>query len=120
VRDSVLDGHVDLREVMDPDVWTVAYGLLSFDCPTVRQAQLRIGTNEATKVWLNDEEVWVRNLRRSAAFDNDIIPVELVAGTNTVLIKVCQIIGDWGFYFRITDPEGNPFDDITFLPQIAS
>ena len=120
VRDSVLDGHVDLREVIDPDVWTVAYGLLSFDCPTARQAQLRIGTNEATKVWLNEEEVWVRNLRRSAVFDNDIIPVELAAGTNTVLMKVCQIIGDWGFLFRITDPEGQPFDDITFLPQIAS
>jgi hypothetical protein len=120
VQDSVFDGYFDLKETIDPDVWTVAYGLLSFDCPTARQAQLRIGTNEAAKVWLNEEEVWVRNLRRDAFFDNDIIPVALAAGTNTVLIKVCQIVGNWGFYFRITDPEGNPFDDITFLPQITS
>ena len=119
-QDSVFDGYVDLRELIDPDTWAVAYGFLSFDCPTARQAQFRIGTNEATKVWLNEEEIWVRNLRRDAVFDNDIIPVELRAGTNTVLMKVCQIVGPWGFYFRITDPEGNPFDDITFLPQVAS
>ncbi|UCE18032.1 MAG: tetratricopeptide repeat protein [Gemmatimonadota bacterium] len=119
-QDSVLDGYVDLKELIDPEVWTVAYGFLTFDCPTARQAQLRIGTNEATKVWLNEQEVWVRNLRRDAFFDSDIVPVELAAGTNTILIKVCQIVDAWGFYFRVTDPQGNPFDDITFLPQIVS
>ena len=96
------------------------YGTLSFDSPTTRQAQLRIGTDDKVRVWLNDEEVWTLNVRRGAVADDDIIPVELKEGTNTVLIKVCQTISGWGFFFRITDTEGNPFGDITFLPQIAT
>jgi tetratricopeptide (TPR) repeat protein len=119
-EDSVLEGYVDLKEIFEPDMWTVAYGLISIDCPTARQAQIRIGTNESTKVWLNDEEVWVYNFRRDAYLDDDIIPVELKEGKNTVLIKVCQKTGDWGFYFRITDPEGHAFGDISYLPQIVS
>ena len=119
-RDSVLEGYVDLQEILDPDMWTVAYGFLSFDCPTARQAQLRIGTNEATKMWLNGEEIWARNIRRDASLDGDIIPVELKEGENTVLIKVCQKVGSWGYYFRITFPGGYPFGDITYLPQIVS
>lgn len=118
--DSLLEGYVNLKELLRPDIWVVAYGLLSFQCPTAREAQLRIGTNEATKVWLNGEDVWIRNLRRGAIVDDDIIPVMLQEGKNTILMKVCQKIGEWGFYFRITDPEGNPFGDITFLPQVVS
>jgi len=119
-RDSVLEGYVDLEEIFSPNMWTVAYGLISFECPTARQAQVRTGTNEAMKVWLNDEEIWRYNYRRDALLDNDIIPVNLNGGTNTILIKVCQKIGNWGFYFRITDPGGHAFGDITYLPQVIS
>ena len=119
-EDSLFDGYINLNELMDPDKWTVAYGLLSFNSPTVRHAQLRIGTNEATKVWLNGVEVWLKNRRRGAIVDNDVIPVELQEGSNSILIKVCQKTGEWGFYLRITDPEGLAFGDITFLPQVIS
>ena len=119
-EDSTFDGYIDLKELMKPGTWGVAYGWLSFQCPKARQAQLRIGTDDATKIWLNGEEVWVRNVRRGARTDNDIILVRLKEGTNTVLIKVCQTVSGWGFFFRITDPEGHPFRDITFLPQRAS
>ncbi|UCE20024.1 MAG: tetratricopeptide repeat protein [Gemmatimonadota bacterium] len=118
--DNLFDGYVNLKELLNPDKWTVAYGLLTFHSPTLRQAQLRVGTNEATKIWLNGEEVWLNNRRRGAYIDNDIIPVALLEGTNTVLIKVCQKTGEWGFYFRITDPEGRAFGDITFFPQVIS
>jgi hypothetical protein len=119
-EDSLLEGHVNFKEILAPNIWVVAYGLLSFQSPTEREAQFRIGTNEATKIWLNGEEVWIRNLRRSAVVDDDVISVALQEGENTVLIKVCQKIGEWGFFFRITDPEGKPFDDITFVPQVVS
>ncbi|MFQ6092339.1 MAG: tetratricopeptide repeat protein [bacterium] len=119
-QDSLFDGYVNLKELYEPDTWTVAYGLLSVQSPMARPAQLRIGTNDATKVWLNGEEVWVRNVRRGALVDDDVIPVELKEGTNTILIKVTQADGEWGFFFRVTDPEGNPFDDITYVPRITS
>ena len=119
-QDGTFDGYIDLKELLIPSTWGVAYGYLSFRCPSARQAQLRIGTDDDTKVWLNNEEIWVRNERRGAVTDNDIIPVELRGGTNTVLIKVYQSVSGWGFFFRITDSEGNGFDDIEFLPRIVS
>lgn len=119
-HDSLFDGYVDLKALLDPDIWTVAYGLLSFDCPIARQAQFRIGTDDAVRIWLNGVEVWTKNTRRPARIDNDIIPVDLKTGTNTVLIKVCQTISEWGFFFRITDPEGHAFGDIIYLPQVIS
>ncbi|UCE18031.1 MAG: tetratricopeptide repeat protein [Gemmatimonadota bacterium] len=119
-QDGTFDGYIDLRELMKPDTWGVTYGFLSLQSPSARRAQLRIGTDDATKVWLNGEEIWVRNERRTAVTDNDIIPVELEEGTNTILIKVYQTISGWGFFFRITDPAGNGLRDITFGPHVAS
>ena len=118
--DSLFEGFIDLKELLSPKTWGVAYGLLTFNSPTARQAQFRIGTDESVKIWLNGEEVWARNLNRPAYTDHDIIPVEFKEGTNAVLIKVCQKTIYWGFFFRITDPEGKAFGDITFLPQIVS
>lgn len=119
-QDSLFNGYIDLKEIFEPDIWTVAYGLLSFDCPTDRQAQFLVGTDDGIRIWLNGEEVWTRNVRRGAVSDNDIVSVELKEGTNTVLIKVCQTISEWGFFFRVTDPKGKAFDDMTFSPHIAS
>ena len=31
---------------------------------------------------------------------------------NSILVKVCEESGGWGFYLRITDKNGNPFDDL--------
>lgn len=119
-RDSNVDGYVDLKELMKPGTWGVTYGTLSFQCPSRRRAQLRIGTDDGVKLWLNGEEVWARNVRRGAMTDSDRVPVELKEGANTVLIKVCQTLSGWGFFFRITDPEGNPFWDLSFLPEQPS
>ena len=48
-------------------------------------------------------------------FDNDIFTVELKKGYNQVLVKVCNIYGPWGFYFRVTDISGNGLPDISFF-----
>ena len=77
--------------------------------------QIRVGTNDAAKIWLNDELVWKFNSGRDASFDDDIIKVSLKSGLNKILIKVCNRISLWGYYFRITDEEGNGLPDIEFV-----
>ena len=32
-EDTLLDGHINLEEIFSPNKFTVAYGLLSFECP---------------------------------------------------------------------------------------
>jgi hypothetical protein len=113
-QDSLLDGYVNLQEIFADHDWAVGYCLLHCECPTARPAQLRIGTDEAMKIWLNGEQVWAKNVRHSTIVDGETMAVMLKEGTNQILIKLCQRLEEWGFYFRVTDSQGVPFSDITF------
>lgn len=115
-RDSVPDAYIDLNEIFDEADWTVAYAFAQIISPDDREAQLRIGSDDGAKVWLNGEEVLSSGVGRSAGIDQDIIPVKLKGGVNKVLMKVCDEAVDWGFYVRITDMEGNPYTDLSYSP----
>jgi hypothetical protein len=47
------DGFVDLASALKPNEWTVAYAATQVDSPEARDVQLRIGTDDEAKVWLN-------------------------------------------------------------------
>jgi tetratricopeptide (TPR) repeat protein len=107
--DETLDGYIDFGKDSE---WSVVYAWTTVISPDERKAQLRFGSDDQGKVRLNGEEVFAHTRASVAQVDRDIIPVTLKPGKNTVLVKVCQEAGDWGFYLRITDPEGKPFDDL--------
>lgn len=50
-----------------------------------------------------------------AVFDDNKINVKLKKGLNKILIKVCNSVSDWGFFFRITDEDGIGVEDIQFV-----
>ncbi|MDZ7414100.1 MAG: hypothetical protein ONB15_11305, partial [candidate division KSB1 bacterium] len=54
----------------------------------------------------NDTLVHHNPLQRPAAPDQDTVSVQLEAGWNKLLVKVVEVLGAWGFYLRIPDPEG--------------
>ena len=83
--------------------------------PDRREAQIRIGTNDSAKLWLNDKEVWRMNIGRDAVFDHDIVPVVFQPGLNKILIKVCNRINEWGFHFRVTDETGKGIPGMEFV-----
>ena len=51
---------------------------------------------------------------RYAVVDDEIIPVTLNPGKNTILVKVCNEERTWGFYMRVTDTDGKPYEDLEF------
>ncbi len=114
-NDGFNEGYIDLKQMYKNYNWKVGYGLIYIQSPDQKAAQIRIGTNESAKLWLNDQEVWRMNIGRDAIFDDDIIPVVLQPGLNKILLKVCNWINEWGFYFRVTDEEGMGFPDIEFV-----
>ena len=107
--DRPLDGYVALDKDVD---WRVAYAFATVISPDARQVQLRFDGDDQAKVWLNGEEVHAHTRTRQAEIDREIIPVTLKPGENSILVKVCEEEGEWGFYFRITDTDGKPFDDL--------
>ena len=112
--DMMRDGYLDLKSTCKQSNWAVAYALIYAYSPDERKAQIRLGTDEACKLWLNDEQIWQHYLKQAAQIDRDIVTVILHPGYNKFLVKVTNSIQEWGFYFRITDENGNGYPDITF------
>ena len=108
--DRTFDGFVDFGEDVN---WRTAYAWVSITSPNKRKAQFRFDSDDQGKVWLNAKEVYAHRRRnRGAAMDRRTIPVTLKAGKNSILVKVCNETSSWGFYLRITDTDGKPFDDL--------
>ena len=93
----------------------VAYALTYINAPEEMSAQLRIGSCDGVKVWLNGEQVWSNNISREAKIDEDIVPIKLAAASNELLMKVANHEArDWGFYCRVTDANGKPVPGLAY------
>ena len=112
-----LKGIVFLEQYLNPceDVGAYAYTVLYSE--KEQDAQLRFGTDDTITVWFNGEKVIDKNSRRGVKVDEDIVPVKIKAGANTVLLKVWQGGGGWGFIMRVTDSEGNLIPSIRAVPE---
>lgn len=114
-NDEMEDGYINFKENFKKNIWKVAYGLIYIDSPIEQEVQFRFGTDEGSKVWLNDREIWKLNRSSDAIFDAYKRTVKLNKGMNKVLIKVCNTYGNWGFFFRVTDDKGTGLEDIRFV-----
>ena len=107
--DEILNGYIGLGKGENR---AVGYAFATVNSPDEREIEFRFDSDDQGKVWLNGIEVFTHTKTFTAEIDNFIIPVTLNAGKNSILVKVCEESGGWGFYLRITDKNGNPFDDL--------
>lgn len=99
-------GFVPLERLLQPNEWVIAYGLVYVYSPDDRRARLLIGSDDGVRIWLNGQLVHSNPAYRGAYPDQDSVTAELNRGWNTLLIKVLQGGGGWGYYVRFVDPEG--------------
>ncbi len=107
--DEIFDGFFEFGK---DEKWYAAYAWITFTSPEERKAQFRFDSDDQGKVWLNGKKMYAHRRTRGAQIDRRTIPVTLIAGQNSILVKVCNESLPWGFYLRITDTEGNPFKDL--------
>ncbi|MEM7478297.1 MAG: hypothetical protein AAF483_25190 [Planctomycetota bacterium] len=107
------DGAVDLAVTFNKEKGAVAYVLGEFLVPDELQCQVRLGSKNASKVWINGELVISREVYHSGGqIDQYVAPVKLKKGTNSILLKSCQNeqeqswAQDWAFQLRFTDDTG--------------
>ena len=114
---EITTGHetavVDLNSLIGKVKGATAYALGSFKAERARSAEIRIGTANATKIWLNGELVMSNEIyHNSNSIDKFTGPVNLKKGDNQILIKVCQNeqterwAQDWQFQLRVCDETG--------------
>ena len=91
------------------------YAALDYESNDGGPAELRIGTNNAYKIWLNGSLVFGRDeYHRGFRIDQYILPIQLKPGKNTLLVKCCQNeetqtwTEEWHFQLRVCDANGTP------------
>lgn len=93
---------------------SVAYALTYLHAPQDMDATLAVGSDDLAIMWLNGEQVYRYDLRgRAYTSKDDRVEVKLRKGSNTLLVKINQGGGDWGFCVHVEDSEGHPLPQVT-------
>jgi hypothetical protein len=98
------DGYVNFDAFFRPNDDVVSYAYAEIISPDERDADLLIGSDDGAKAWLNGRLVHDHHVHRGWIPDQDREKVRLSKGTNTLLIKVDEGGGAWGFSARFVDP----------------
>lgn len=80
------------------------------------RARLQIGSDDGVRVWLNEQLIHSSMAGRPVRMDEDIVPVDLRAGWNCLLLKITQYSGGWGFVCAVRAPDGSPLPGLVFAP----
>ena len=91
---------IDSADLGGQKEFSVAYAWAEIDMPERANALLGIGSDDGLKVWMNGKLVHENWVGRPAQVDDDVVPVELVKGSNRLLLKVQNMQGPWGFVCR--------------------
>jgi hypothetical protein len=106
-------GHIDLNRALGTHKGAVAYAYAEIESKTAQPVELRLGTANANKIWLNgkllaDFEVY----HAFTTLDQYVGRGRLERGTNRILLKICQNeqteewAAPWQFQLRVCDPTG--------------
>ena len=97
------------------------YAVTTFQSGKDQKVELRLGTPNAWKLWVNGKLVFAREeYHRGAKLDQYRVSANFKAGENTILFKICQNeqTDDWAqryqFQIRVSDPAGS-----AILPVVA-
>ena len=98
--DDALD-VVKALAAFPPHENAVAYAYGEVDSDRAQSAWLAAGSDDTIKVFLNGACVLDRYVFRGLAKDQDLVPVQLVRGSNRLLVKVVNGSGGWGAVCRV-------------------
>jgi hypothetical protein len=106
-------GVVDLNKALTNHKGAVTYAAAEFDSPEAREVDIRLGTPNAWKLWVNGQFVFGREeYHRGADIDQYKVRATLKPGRNVFLLKVCQNeqteewAQRWQFQLRVCDRAG--------------
>jgi hypothetical protein len=106
-------GVVDLSEVVGPLKGAVVYAFAVVSSETERPVEIRAGSNNAVRIWLNGKQIYFREeYHHGMEMDQHVGKGKLKSGHNEILIKVCQNeqtdswAQQWSFQLRVCDALG--------------
>lgn len=107
-------GVLDIAKQIQNYKGSLMYASTTWKSDREQNVELRLGTPNAWKLWVNGKLVFEREeYHRSSAMDQYKVPVTLKSGENVLLLKVCQNeqTQDWAqryqFQLRVCDSTGS-------------
>jgi hypothetical protein len=100
-------GYFDFKTITDDPNQSVAYAWGQIKSKAEFKTVLFFGSDDGAAIWHNGEEIYRKKIRRGAYPYEECIPIKLVKGENTFLVKVYNGTGGWDFFFQIFDPMKN-------------
>ena len=92
---------------------TIVYGYAAVSSEMERPVEIRAGSNNAMRIWVNGKEIYFREeYHHGMEMDQHVGKTTLKAGRNEILIKVCQNeqteswAEQWSFQLRVCDALG--------------
>ena len=84
-------GILDIAKTLKPYKGAVMYATTTFVSNSARSVELRLGTPNAWKLWVNGQLQFSREeYHRGMKLDQYRVPCVLKPGANTILLKICQ------------------------------
>ena len=94
-------GYVNLADGLDNCDHCVGYAWTEVDVPNETDALFGIGSDDGIKIWVNGTLVHDQWVRRPCKLDEDLVPLRLKKGKNSILIKIQNMNGEWGYACRL-------------------
>jgi hypothetical protein len=81
--------------------YCVGYAWTEFEMPQATDGWLGIGSDDGLKIWHNGDLVDDKWVDRTSRLDDEVVPLHLKQGKNTLLIKIQNVRGLWCFTVRL-------------------
>ncbi len=95
------DSVIDLEKAIAEKDYVLAYAYTEIQADQAGVWFISLGTDDGGSLWVNGVNIWDSFLPRSISVDDDIIPILLNKGNNTILLKSEQWEWRWGFCVRL-------------------
>ena len=112
--------QVDLRFVYGRLTYSVAYTHLYIKAPASQYMQMRIGSSDGVRVWLNGEETVNNILPRRVAPDQNVTNILLKKGINRLMVKLAVYENEFSYFLRFTTLDNRSVEGLEYYPFIPT
>jgi len=98
----------------------VSYAFSYVNSPVEQSGFLWVGAHDGVKIWLNGESVWTNPDSKGFRLVEDKVPVWLAAGTNYLLVKIKNEVGDYSFSLAVVDEDGDTLPGIYYYTDMEA
>jgi CubicO group peptidase (beta-lactamase class C family) len=100
------DDITDLDVIYNKADYVAAYAVAEIRSDSAFHTFLLVGSDDGVKVWHNGKLIHNNWIGRGVTPDQDVVPIDIVKGSNQILLKVQDWSQGWGFTARLLDKKG--------------